>query len=439
MDRHRPSYTRSIGSNPTRRSRPIGSGILRTRGPVVLSGRPRDTPPIAHCIVAGLPCPGLSPSVVRRLQHLQPGGVVLFKRNVKELGTLRRLTSDLRALLGPAALIAVDQEGGRVARLRAPFTEWPPMRRLGDANSSTLARRAGRAMGHEIAAAGFNCDFAPVLDVNSNPANPVIGDRSFSSDPRRVARIALAFARGLEEAGVLCCGKHFPGHGDTSVDSHLALPEVTRTQRELRCVELAPFRYAIAANLPMLMTAHVRYPALDPERAATLSRPILQTLLRRELGFRGVLVSDDLSMHALDGSGSLGEVAVAAINAGCDLLLACQSLEAGEEAAAAVAAAVRSGRIPASRIAEARRRIAALRRRVVRRPPPALSLDDVLRSGEGARVLEHLARRLEAVRATSTGGGRASRAPRRRRAATRRRARVAAATSCTARARRRFR
>lgn len=309
------------------------------------------------------------------------------------------------------------------------------MRRFGEANRAPLARAAGRAMGRELAAAGFNCDFAPVLDVDSNPRNPVIGDRSFGSDPRVVASLGMAFARGLEEAGIVPCGKHFPGHGDTALDSHLALPEVGRSLRELRRVELAPFRRAIAAGLPMLMTAHVRYAALDPERPATLSRRILHELLRRELGFRGVLVSDDLSMHALDDAGSIGEAAVAAINAGCDLLLACASLDVAEEVAAAVTAAVRAGRIPERRMREALRRVDRLRRWLERRPRPTESLDDVLRSGEGARVLERLALRLAA---TSTGDVRASREPRRRRgAAPRRRGRDARATSCTAGAQRR--
>jgi len=375
---------------------------------------------VSQLTLTGIALPHLTTAIRSSLQRLQPGGIVLFLRNVVTTTELVRLTRELRNLLSPHALIAVDQEGGRVARLRSPFTEWPPMRTFGDANSPALARAAGRAMGRELAAAGFNCDFAPVLDVDSNPANPVIGDRSFSSQPRRVAAMALAFARGLQDSGIVPCGKHFPGHGDTALDSHLALPEVARTLQELRRVELAPFRRAIKANLPMLMTAHVRYPALDPDHPATLSKAILQTLLRRELGFEGAVVSDDLSMHALDGSGSLGEVAVDAFNAGCDLLLACQSLEAGEEAAAALEAGVRSGRISQRRLREAHGRVSKLRRLLAQRTPPTAALEEVLRSGEGARVLERLEQRTARPAATSTGGGRASREPRPRRDATRR-------------------
>ncbi|HEY8515270.1 MAG TPA: beta-N-acetylhexosaminidase [Candidatus Binatia bacterium] len=375
----------------------------------------------ATFVITGIPEHRISSQLRNTLAALTPAGIVLFSRNINDVPELLETTSALRGVLGPTALIAVDQEGGRVARLRAPFTEWPPMRRFGEANSAALARAAGRAMGRELAAAGFNCDFAPVLDVDSNPANPVIGDRSFGPRPGVVARLGIAFARGLEEAGILPCGKHFPGHGDTDLDSHLALPEVRRTLRQLRRVELAPFRRAIAAKLPLLMTAHVRYTALDPDLPATLSKRILRGLLRRELGFRGAIVSDDLSMHALDGVGSIGDIAVAAFQAGCDLLLACQSLEAGREAAAALTRAIRSGRIPESRVVDAQRRVAAIRRWLARRPAPRESLDDVLRSGEGARVLERLARRLD-ERTTSTGDARASRAPRRPRAAASRRA-----------------
>lgn len=352
-----------------------------------------NTEPISQLVLVGVPDTRITAAVRRRISRLKPGGVVLFRRNMGTTEEVARLNRALREILGPAAILAVDQEGGRVARLRPPFTLWPPMRAFGETGSSSLVRRAGRAMGRELAAAGFNCDFAPVLDVDSNPANPVIGDRSFGSEPRIVGRLGLAFARGLEDAGILPCGKHFPGHGDTALDSHHELPTVDRTARELRRVELAPFRRAIRVGLPLLMSAHVRYPALDPELPATLSRPILQGLLRDRLGFRGIVVSDDLAMHALDAVGPLEEVAPLAVAAGCDLLLACQSLDAGETAVAALRNAVRSRRIPARRVAEALRRVSRLRAVLARREPTRPSLDDVLRSGEASRVLRDLERR----------------------------------------------
>jgi beta-N-acetylhexosaminidase len=257
-------------------------------------------------------------------------------------------------------------------------------------------------MGHELAAAGFNLNFAPVLDVDSNPANPIIGDRAFARTPGMVGRLALAFARGLEDAGILPCGKHFPGHGDTALDSHLALPEVNRTRAELNRVELLPFRRAIAAKLPMLMSAHVRYPALDPELPATLSPRILTKLLRHELGFRGVVVSDDLAMHALDGYGPISELAPRALAAGCDLILACQSLEDGEAAVAGLQRALDDGRLSERRVAEALGRVSKLQRWLERRPPQTETLEDVLRSGDGARVVRAIEARL-GDRATDRG------------------------------------
>jgi len=373
---------------------------------------------LSRLVVTGLEGPRLDPRSRRRLERLAPGGVILFRRNVVDPGQVRALTRDLRAVLGPRAIVSLDQEGGRVQRLRAPFAEWPPMRRIGATGSTALAREVGRALGREVAAAGFDCDFAPVLDVDSNPANPVIGDRSFHREPAEVARMALAFASGLRDAGVIACGKHFPGHGDTELDSHLALPVVRRGARALDRLELAPFRAAIRARLPMLMTAHVVYPALDPERPATLSPAILRGLLRERMRFRGVVASDDLGMHALDAFGSRGDLGAAAIAAGCDLVLACASLDQAEEVASGIDAAWRRGDLDADDVAAATRRLDALhavgRARGVRRPP----LEPLLRRREWEPVLARL-ERIEARSAGRTTPNRAS-GPRRANAGSRR-------------------
>ena len=191
-------------------------------------------------------------------------------------------------------MVAIDHEGGRVLRLGEPFTQFPPAAVVGRTRNPDLAYRVGHAMGVELASVGIDLSFAPVLDVHSNPANPVIGDRAFGSDPALVSEMGIALMRGLHDGGVLSCGKHFPGHGDTEKDSHLELPVVRRSRAELEQTELVPFRAAIAAGVPMLMSAHVLYPALDPEHPATLSRAILTDLLRGELHFDGVVASDDL-------------------------------------------------------------------------------------------------------------------------------------------------
>ncbi|HYB54332.1 MAG TPA: beta-N-acetylhexosaminidase [Thermoanaerobaculia bacterium] len=360
-----------------------------------IASRRRPSEPESHLVLTGIPDLQLDAAVRRRLERLQPGGIVLFRRNVGPPDELAALIRGLRGVLGPKCLIAIDQEGGRVARLGAPFTEWPPMRRLGETRNAGLARAAGRAIGRELSSVGINCDFAPVLDVDSNPENPVIGDRSFGRDPALVARLGCAFSRGLAEAGLIPCGKHFPGHGDTALDSHLALPRVDRSRRELMRCEIAPFRRAVRSGVPMLMSAHVLYPALDAELPATLSRAIMTELLRGQLGFRGVLVSDDLAMQALAGHGTVGELAVSALAAGCDLLLACQSLEAGEEAVAALKSALRRGRLDPARAREALARVRRLRRSIrTRRTKTALALPDP----EAVRARRRLEQALERSR-----------------------------------------
>src|SRR5919198_2714969 len=227
-----------------------------------------------------------------------------------------------------------------------PGIFWPstrPAATLGARGDARLAEALGRAMGRELAAVGIDLDFAPVLDVWSNPRNRVIGDRAFGSDPARVARHALAFARGLARAGVLACGKHFPGHGASVGDSHFVLPRVRRSRRALAAVDLLPFARAIAAGIPALMTAHVLYPALDPRRPATLSPAICRDLLRHRLGFRGVLFSDDLEMQALAARQTPPRAAVQALQAGCDMLLVCQSLDAARTAIRGVEEAIAGG------------------------------------------------------------------------------------------------
>ncbi len=252
------------------------------------------------------------------------GAVVLFKRNLV-IGDAGCDLDALIALCGKlherGALIAIDQEGGRVQRIKEPATVWPPMLAL-EREDVAMAEHVGKAMGDELRALGLDIDFAPVLDVHTNPANPIIGDRAFGRDADGVIRRALAFARGLGAAGVLACGKHFPGHGDTDTDSHLELPRIDHPWPRLEAVELAPF--AAAKSLPMIMTAHVVFAALDADRPATLSHAVVTGLLRERLGYTGVIVSDDLDMKAIAAEMGADVAAVAAIRAGCDALLLCR-------------------------------------------------------------------------------------------------------------------
>ena len=288
------------------------------------------------------------------------GGVILFRRNVGTPSAIARLSAELHALPSQP-LVAIDHEGGRVMRLGEPFTQFPAAATVGRTRIPELAYRVGRAMAQELADVGIDLNFAPVLDVHSNPANPIIGDRAFGADPALVSEMGIALMRGLLDGGVIPCGKHFPGHGDTAQDSHLELPVVNRSVETLELVELAPFRAAIAACVPMLMTAHVLYPAFDADNPATLSRKILTDLLRTNLGFNGVVASDDLEMRAIGAYQDIGPAAVATLRAGADALLVCQELSKAVRASTAIAQAVSDGFLEAQTIAGAADRVQRLR------------------------------------------------------------------------------
>jgi len=300
------------------------------------------------------------------------GGVVLFARNVPARGDQTDVPAlvDLIADLHAAApgdsplLVSIDQEGGRVQRVKAPGTVWPPMLSFegfrDPREAVPLAFDVGKAVGAELAVLGIDVDFAPVLDVHTNAANPIIGDRAFATDPARAADRALAFARGLAASGVLACGKHFPGHGDTATDSHLELPRVDHDLARLRAVELAPFAAAARARLPMIMTAHVVFAAVDRDRPATLSLEVIEGVLRGELGYAGVVISDDLDMQAIRSHYGAGEAAVAAIAAGCDVLLLCRDPDAQRDVFDTLVEAAAADEALRGRIAESAARVRGL-------------------------------------------------------------------------------
>jgi beta-N-acetylhexosaminidase len=283
------------------------------------------------------------------------GGVILFARNIEEPAQVAELARDLQSLSGELPLwVSVDQEGGRVARLRAPFTEWPPMATLGRSGDEGLASRFAAALAAEMTAVGITLDYAPVLDIHTNAQNPVIGDRALAQDAETVGRLGVAIIRGLQENGIAACGKHFPGHGDTSVDSHVALPVVEHSPDRIRRVECVPFREAINANVAFIMTAHVLVPSFDEENPATLSRAIVHGLLRQELGYDGVILSDDLEMKAVAAIHTVPDASVQAIGAGCDGVLICAgNIEIQAAALEALIHAVEDERIPYGRIEDA--------------------------------------------------------------------------------------
>lgn len=331
----------------------------------------------------------------RRLLAAGIGGVVLFSRNVETPAQVAALTRELKRLAPEPLLVAVDQEGGSVARLREGFTRLPPFRVLGDTGDPLLARELGRVVGTELCAVGIDWDFAPVLDVDTNPDNPVIGSRSLARDPERVAELGTAFARGLLDAGVAPCGKHFPGHGDTLTDSHLELPRLTHDLERLERVELVPFRRAIEAGLPAVMTAHVLFEALDRERPASMSRAVVSELLRGRLGFEGVIVTDDLEMKAVAKHYAIEDIAVECLAAGVDVQLVCHTPELARQAIDAMVSAVQAGRVSEATLWRASERVAAFARRFAHAPLDAPPLE-VLASASHRAVLERLERAGEA-------------------------------------------
>jgi beta-N-acetylhexosaminidase len=328
-------------------------------------------------MVIGLPSNGLSPAWERDFSAYPAAGVILFRRDFEDLEALRRLTARLRELARPRRIfIAVDEEGGFVSQLAGSLTV-PP-------NAALLARGAkpgdiewaSRVTGERLRSLGIDWVFAPVADVHSERRNPVIGPRSFGVTPEEVSRALGEAVEGFAAAGVASCLKHFPGHGDTEVDSHLALPVCRADRATLERRELAPFRAQLIAD--SVMTAHVVYPALDPERPATMSRAIAHDLLRGELGFPGVSITDALEMKGASGALGLTEAARLALEAGCDLLLFAFHDEEVRRVRLELAKMLVDQRLERANFDAARERLAAFDRR--RPEPDAMELSRPIES-----------------------------------------------------------
>lgn len=259
--------------------------------------------------------------------HEGLGGVILFPSNLGSPKEILSLTNGLRkAGKSPQLLIGIDQEGGRVARLKKPFTVFPPMSVLGTIGDTELARRVGQVIARELSAVGINLNFAPVMDIAQADSNDIIGDRSFGVDPQLVGKIGSAFIEGLQGEGVAGCAKHFPGHGATRRDSHLELPEILLSKTEME-PHIAPFKSAVEAGISAIMTAHIRCHALDKYHPATLSSSILTGLLRTQLGFSGVIITDDMEMKAVADIMPPEDATALALRAGADMILVCHNLE----------------------------------------------------------------------------------------------------------------
>jgi beta-N-acetylhexosaminidase len=356
----------------------------------------------ARCVFVGIKGTAPLPAELALIRR-GVGGVILFARNVVDPAQVAELSRTLKAAAPGPLLICIDQEGGRVQRLRPPhWTAWPSLRRLGEIdeqggmaglNGTAVVEKVGRMIARELLACGVDLDFAPVVDVDTNPDNPVIGDRSFSRDPRRVARLGVAMAQALEQTGVASCVKHFPGHGDTSQDSHLTLPRLAHDPNRLWQVELVPFVAAARANLASVMTAHVRFETFD-RLPATLS-PVSLRLLREDVGFRGCCISDDLEMRAISDIWGVPDAAELAVDAGCDAVLVCHTLQHQHDSIDALARGARSGPLPRERLQQADARVQALQK--FARPASAIQLAEATAACGAPEHRQFAAQLLEAA------------------------------------------
>ncbi|HEY7475451.1 MAG TPA: beta-N-acetylhexosaminidase [Vicinamibacterales bacterium] len=351
---------------------------------------------VGQLLVAGFDGHTIPSDLKALARDFDLGGVIFFARNVVEPVQVAELAREARGLRRELPLwVSVDQEGGRVARLKRPFTEWPPMLALGRSGDEKLAERFARALAAEMTAVGINLDYTPVLDIYTNPKNTVIGDRAFGERAEEVARFARVVIRTLQSAGIAACGKHFPGHGDTIADSHEELPIVEHDPDRIRRVELEPFKAAIDEQVAAIMTAHVLVPAFDEERPATLSPAIVDGVLKRELGFGGLVLTDDMNMKALSARYGIGDSAVGALAAGCDgLLIGNGGQEPQVAALEAVIHAVEQERLSIERVEDAMTRHRRAKERFLagRREEGRPQLAEVIGRGEHLAIAEEMAR-----------------------------------------------
>jgi beta-N-acetylhexosaminidase len=350
-----------------------------------------------HLMMVDIPGTSLDAATAEFLRRHRVRAICLFRRNLGTEDEIRRLTADLREVMGPNSLIGIDQEGG--STVRATFLpQAPAAMALGAIGDEALCEEVGATVARGLRSLGINWNFAPVLDVNNNPGNPVIAERSFSEDPAEVARLAAAWMRGSLREGVACCVKHFPGHGDTATDSHHALPVVDKSIPELEALELKPFRALAHAHgrtpaAPAVMTAHIVYPQIDPEHPATLSRPVLTGLLRQNIGYDGVVITDALMMKAVHDKYGHALAAVMALQAGADMPLAQGTLDEQAATVQAIEQALAQGHLLPADVKRSEARLVALAQAYPVSPKP---YDAAQRAADDAAMRAAWARGLTA-------------------------------------------
>ena len=319
---------------------------------------------IGQMLLVGIDGTTLDDNAKKMIAKDKVGGIILYKDNIKDLNSLIDLINSMKksnAANSVPLFMSVDQEGGKVSRMPAEFTSIPSNGAVGDKGDAAAAEMMGKLLGREVLLAGFNMNFAPVLDINSNPNNPVIGDRSFGNTASKVIDLGIAEMKGIASEGIIPVVKHFPGHGDTSVDSHLELPVVKKSVDQLAKLEWLPFEAAIKEGTDAVMVAHILYPKIDPDKPASLSPIIIGEQLRGDMGYQGLVITDDLTMGAIIKNYDLATAAVDTVNAGSDILLIAHEYDNEKLVLNALLDNVKNGKLQESRIDESVYRILALK------------------------------------------------------------------------------
>jgi beta-N-acetylhexosaminidase len=319
---------------------------------------------VGQMILAGIDGTTINQASKKMIAEQYVGGIIMYKNNFSDLSGSVQLVNALKKanMNNPVPLfISVDQEGGKVSRLPKDFVAIPDNATVGRSDDAGLAKEMGSLLAEELRIMGFNVDFAPVLDVNSNPNNPVIGNRSFGNNAQLVTKMGITEMNGIRDGGIVAVVKHFPGHGDTSVDSHLALPVVRKTTKQLEAMEWIPFRAAIDAKADAVMVAHILFPLIDDKAPASFSKVIIGEQLRGTLGYDGVVITDDMTMGAIAKNYGIEDAALLSVKAGSDILLVAHGYDTEKKVYDKLLNSVKSGQIKESRIDESVRRILTLK------------------------------------------------------------------------------
>ncbi|WP_042454653.1 beta-N-acetylhexosaminidase [Neobacillus dielmonensis] len=320
---------------------------------------------IGQMILAGISGTTIDANAKKLISQFHVGGIIFYKNNFETPAQTIQLVNQLKSGNSSSLplLLSVDQEGGRVTRLPGGLVNFPPNKQIGQVNNPEFSYKVGTLLGKELKEFGLNLDFAPVLDINSNPNNPVIGDRSFGNNPEIVSKLGTQTMKGIQSQNVIPTVKHFPGHGDTSVDSHLELPIVNKSLEELKKLELIPFEHAIDHGADVVMVAHILLPQLDKTNPASMSKAVMTDLLRKQLRFKGVIITDDMTMGAITEHFDIGEAAVESVKAGSDIILVGHDYNNVVKITSSLTTAVQNGEISEQRLNESIERIIQLKRK----------------------------------------------------------------------------